>query len=286
MTPKKISQRFAQNLLRLIAGESVKASAFTNKRQLKKLEDDRVLSRMVSGRNRATFQCDNPDALRNYMQLHFGITDLDAYVELLAVKDLDGEKSLTATTSTKAFRTQSMQGFFIKSIGRVTRMNGQVLDALPDGIDYFIHDPESLHIAPTALVVGIENPECFVKIERLRHLFPQQEIIFVMRYHSSSPARWLQSITNPYLHFGDFDPAGIAIYCNEYLARLGPERCQFLVPSGIEARIREKGQAELYDRQQLQWPPKIEITQPDLLELISTINQCGKGLEQEYLLTN
>lgn len=284
MLPKKISQSFALNLMRLMDGEAVKASAFNNKRQLKKLEDDRILSRMVSGRNRATFRCNDPEALRNYLQLHFGITNLEAYIELLNQKDRDGENSLQATTSTKAFRSQGMQGFFIKSFGSTVSINGQALDALPDGVEYFVHHPDSLQISPTALVVGIENPECFVKIDRLMELLPKGDLVFVMRYHSLSPVKWLQSSQNHYLHFGDFDPAGIAIYCNEYLSRLGSDRCRFFVPSGIEAMIKENGQIELYDRQQQQWPPKVKIMQPELAALIAVIDQCGKGLEQEWLL--
>lgn len=88
---------------------------------------------------------------------------------------------------------------------------------------------------------------------------------------------------NPYLHFGDFDPAGIAIYCNEYLSVLGEDRCRFFVPDEIEALFAH-GDTALYDRQAHLWPPKMHIRQRELLNLISLINRTGKGCEQELLL--
>ncbi len=115
------------------------------------------------------------------------------------------------------------------------------------------------------------------------HLFPQQQLVFVLRYHSNSPVEWIQTIDNSYLHFGDFDPAGIAIYYNEYLKRLGEKRCRFWVPPNIAELIDIHGQAELYDRQEHLLPPIGNIQQLELRDLINLITQQGKGLEQEQL---
>lgn len=285
MSHEKISRSFASNLLRLIDGEVLPASAFGNRRQLKQLEEDRAVVRMVTGRNRASIRCPDPVALENYLRLHFGITDLRAYLKLLDQETRDGEDSLLATTSTKTFRRKGMQGFFIQAFSTELQVGGRSLNALPNGVEYFVHDPASLRVSPTALIVGVENPECFVKIARLIHYFPQKELVVVMRYHSLSPVEWLKSIANHYLHFGDFDPAGIAIYCNEYLARLGGRRCRFFVPEQIEKILEQKGSRELFDQQAHLWPPKQDVDQSDFQGLVQLISRTGKGAEQELLLS-
>lgn len=283
MPPEKISRSFALNLQRLAAGAALNASAFGNKRKLDILVEDHAVVRMVTGRNRSSYRCPDPTALRNYLRLHFGITDLAAYIELLDRENRDGEDSLQATTSTKMLRQKGLRGFFVKAFSTELKIDGAPLVALPKGVEYFVHRPESLCVSASALVVGVENPECFVKVERLLHLFPQQQLVFVLRYHSNSPVEWLQTVDNPYLHFGDFDPAGIAIYYNEYLNRLGEKRCSFWIPPNIEKLIGIHGQAELYDRQEHLLPPTGNIQQMELRDLIDLIMRQGKGFEQEQL---
>lgn len=281
---KKLSRTFAENLRRLLDGEAVNASAFGNRSLLNRLEEDRAVSRLATGRNRAVYRCGDPDALRIYLRLHFGISDLDAYIELLDQSGLDGEKSLAATTSTKALRRKSMQGFFIKPFDAEVRLNSQCLPSLPEGAELFISDFQTLEIPRDVLIVGVENPECFQKAGRLLKWFPEQPLVFVLRFYSNRLLDWFASIQNPYLHFGDFDPAGISIYCNEYLPILGKERCRFFVPENVEPLIERHGQRELFDRQRDLWPPKTKIDQLDLQRLVDAISRLGKGLEQEFLL--
>jgi len=279
---EKISRTFAEALQRLVSGETLNASAFGNKHQLKKLVEDRAVVRMITGRNRAQIYCPDSEALRNVLRLHFGITHLETYIESFGQNSRDGEDSLRATSSTKTLRSKSLQGFFIKTFDSLLTLGSQPLISLPHGVDYFISDFEALQVSETATVVGVENPECFTKMSRLRHLFPADSI-FVMRYHSSSPAKWLQTISNSYLHFGDFDPAGIAIYCNEYLKHLNPARSTFFIPSNIEEIIKN-GQVELYDNQRQYLPALKDVLQKSLRELIHLVEKHGKGAEQERLL--
>lgn len=282
MPPEKISRTFAESLQRLLTGEVLNASAFGNKRQLERLIDDRAVLRLVVGRNRARIRCADPEALRNYLRLQFGIRDLSIYLQQKNNEERDGEDSLAATSSTKSLRRKTLQGFFIKSFADGVTVNGAPLELLPDGVESFAHDIAGLHVPESVLVVGVENPECFVKAARLLDLFPQRELLFVLRYYSKSEVRWLKTVPNPYLHFGDFDPAGIAIYRNEFLAELGNERCRFFVPEQIEALI-QNGDSELYDSQRHLLPSE-EVEQPELARLIKLLERYGKGAEQEELL--
>lgn len=284
MHPKKISRNFARNLLRLTGGEAINASAFGNKPLLKRLEDDRVVSRIASGRNRAAYRCNDPAGLLNYLRLHFGVADLEAYIALLDRESRDGEESLQAATSTKMLRTKGMQGFFIKAFGAELCIGSSVLNPLPDGVEYFVSDFTRLAVPSDALLIGVENPECFQKADRLLDLFPQIPLVFVLRFYSNRLLDWLATVQNPYLHFGDFDPAGIAMYCNEFLVRLGGRRCRFFVPETIAGLMEHHGDIGLFEQQRHLWPPKKEIHQPELIQLIHLISKTGKGLEQEQLL--
>lgn len=200
------------------------------------------------------------------------------------VGEKDGVASLDAVTSTKTFRTASMQGFFIKTFNASVTLKGTVVPAIPDGAEVFVVDYQDLSLSPDTVVVGIENPECFQKISQLMHLFPFESLAFVLQYHSISPVKWLMNLSNPYLHFGDFDPAGIAIYVNTYYKVLGAERCTFFVPDHIDSLLDKYGNRDLFNKQMGMLPGKELVDQSELKDLIDLLQTTGKGLEQERLL--
>jgi hypothetical protein len=105
----------------------------------------------------------------------------------------------------------------------------------------------------------------------------------VCRYpqeQSKDLIKWLLSIPNPYLHFGDYDFAGINIYLTEYHRHLG-SRAAFYVPPHIDTLIATYGNTHLYNQQQL---THTNITDPALQELIALLHLHKKGLEQEVFL--
>ena len=87
-----------------------------------------------------------------------------------------------------------------------------------EGTFQFIYDYERFILPADITIVGIENPENFRQISQQQYLFKDIKPLFVCRYpqnQSKDLLKWLQSIPNSYLHFGDFDLAGIGIYLNE-----------------------------------------------------------------------
>ena len=72
----------------------------------------------------------------------------------------------------------------------------------------------------------------------------------------------MQTIPNPYLHFGDLDFAGIGIYLNEFKKHLGNR--------------------ELYDNQKSNFDER--DIENSLKVLIESIHEYKKGLEQEVLI--
>lgn len=276
----------ARCLQQLGDGEQLSAGAFSNKVLLNRYVEDGVLVKRAISARRSQVGCPDVQRLHNYLRQQYGILSLDKYIENYEGRGTDGVGSLEAVTSTKTFRKESLQGFFIKSWNAGGMLNGQALPSVPEGAELFIVDFAALAVDPEVVIVGVENPECFRKLEQLKHLFPNVPLLFVMRYQSISPQKWLMTIPNRYLHFGDFDPAGIAIYYHEYLKVLGEERCTFLIPKGIEELIENFGNRELYNKQAHQMPAKDQIQQTDLRKLMETMQRTGKGLEQERLLVS
>ncbi|MCM1177389.1 MAG: hypothetical protein NC335_06510 [Bacteroides sp.] len=87
---------------------------------------------------------------------------------------------------------------------------------------------------------------------------------------------------NLYVHFGDFDLAGINIFLTEFHRYLG-SRSSFLIPADIESRI-VKGSVERYDAQYARFH-NLSTDIPELQTLIGLINRHHRCYDQEgYIL--
>ena len=120
-------------------------------------------------------------------------------------------------------------------------------------------------------------------------------ILFVSRYPQSGDlVAWLKSIPNRYLHFGDFDLAGISIFLTEFRIPIDgtPDsggRTEFFIPDGIEELL-EKGSPERYQDQVERFQTLLErllsLAPHDtrLHRLVSLIHTHRRGYDQEGLL--
>ena len=166
-----------------------------------------------------------------------------------------------------------------------------------EGAFTFISDWQNFRIPADVLVVGVENMENFRKVSRQRHLFEgyATPILFVSRYPQSGDlVAWLKSIPNRYLHFGDFDLAGISIFLTEFRIPIDgtPDsggRTEFFIPDGIEELL-EKGSPERYQDQVERFQTLLErllsLAPHDtrLHRLVSLIHSHRRGYDQEGLL--
>jgi glutathione peroxidase-family protein len=89
---------------------------------------------------------------------------------------------------------------------------------------------------------------------------------------------WLQDIPNLYVHFGDFDLAGISIYLTEFYRYLG-QRSAFFVPEDVEERLSKGSRKRYYE--QFPMYGKMDITDPRLEPLVQLIHRHQKGYDQE-----
>ena len=131
----------------------------------------------------------------------------------------------------------------------------------------------------------MENPENFRYIDKQKYLFEEIKPLFVSRYpqsQSKDMIKWLLNIPNNYLHFGDFDFAGINIYLNEYKKYLG-DKATYFIPENIERLMSQYGNIELFYSQTIN-STLSNSNENGLLSLIKLINKTHKGLEQEILI--
>lgn len=280
----KIPGHIAEKLLHLSQGQSI-ASSKANHPLIEELVRERIIFR--KGRIQKSLHVANPQVLFTYLHNKYGINDLEKYIEVRKKEDVQRGELVAVASDSKLKSIRTFKGFLINGYDPVKAMlHGELttVDFTP-GTFQFIYDFENFVPDPSVTIVGIENPENFRHVEKQKHLFKNIQPLFVSRYpqnQSKDLITWLQSIPNPYLHFGDFDFAGIGIYMNEYKKHIG-DQAMFYVPENIELLITSNGNKTLYDEQTVNF--KQEFIQEDgLLYLIGLIHRYRKGLEQEVLI--
>ena len=281
---KKLGRGMAKKLLRLLAGESLPYSQLKQDLPAQMIADG-VLSIRSSG-SRKTVYCRDASGLQRYLDNHFGIADLSNFIAAFSAQELQRSAAVRIGADSKMRKIRSFKGFLVNCWQPIAaELNNITIEiAPPAGTFTYIHDFESFIPAVDVTIVGVENGENFRYIERQRQLFGQEKILFVSRYPQSGDLlKWLQQIPNPYIHYGDFDFAGINIYLHEYKKHLGL-RANFFVPDNVSELLQNYGNRELYQRQFSTAPQRDKLPEPGLKKLWDLLCAEKKGLEQEVLI--
>ena len=249
------------------------------------LESDGVIVSTSHGSRRVLFVPQPEAFLQALSAFDERLSDLDLMRDTLQTGETFRSVQASATGNSKLIAVRSCPGFPINTYEPIAcLLNGREMIANPqEGSFMFISDWQSFSIPQDVVVVGIENMENFRMIRQQRALFERTigpgRLLFVSRYPQSSDLRsWLQAIPNDYIHFGDFDLAGIHIFLTEFHAYLG-ERSSFFIPSDIEQKL-ANGSLERYHAQYLKF--KYLTTDIPLLQhLIDTINTYHRCYDQE-----
>lgn len=277
----KLPITLAENLLLLSKGEKIPSSKMRHS-IVSDLIAEGILHR--PGKVNSILLLINQEQLGLYLYNRFSISNLEEYIEIFKKDEITRADLIAVAANSKTKRTRTFKGFLINSYRPIsTILNGKSLVIHPaDGSFHFIYDYENFIPDKGVIIVGIENSENFRFIEKQAHLFKNEKVLFVSRYpqnQSNDLIKWLKSITNNYLHFGDFDFAGIGIYLNEFKKHLG-DKATFFIPEGIEAIIQKFGKKASYNIQKINFNTA-DIHEEKLTGLIKTIHQYKKGLEQE-----
>lgn len=275
-----LSIKQIQQLQRLLRGETIAWSSLNNDMRNTLIGDDLII--IKTNRSRKSIYVPNAEALKMFLEQHF---------EELRGKDWDSDNLVSSTSraelavnsgNSKTKEIRSCPGFMVNSYNPVyAKLNGKDIVIAPqEGTMLFVADWDHFEIPKEVLVVGIENMENFRRIREQRHLFPtDRPILFVSRYPQSTDLRnWLQNISNDYLHFGDFDLAGMRIFETEFHKFLG-NRASFFIPADIETRI-SNGSTERYNTQYAKFKSYIP-KDTRLLPLYNMINHYHRCYDQE-----
>ncbi len=196
-------------------------------------------------------------------------------------------EQVEAFGDSKVVRVRSCPGFPVNVQSPLTVIldDNELLLNPVRGAFTFISDWKTFRIAPDVIVVGVENMENFRFIAKQRHLFEYLEspLLFVSRYPQSGDlTRWLRTVTNRYIHFGDLDLAGISIFLTEFrkpLNDLQGKRTEYFIPSDVSERL-ACGSTERYDTQIARFG-NLDSDDPRLRYLISLIHKYRRGYDQE-----
>ena len=262
----------------LIAGEQVAGSRISRK-MLEELMDEGLLSVVTRG-SRKSYRARDIEALKRFL------IDKDESYRMLDINASDSRASMAAETgNSKLVKVRSCPGFPVNTFEPITcKLNAIDIVINPvEGSFLFITDWKVFSIPEDVVVVGVENMENFRMIRQQRALFESEigkhRFLFVSRYPQSTDLRsWLQSIPNRYVHFGDFDLAGIHIFLTEFHQYLG-DRSSFFIPSDIEKRL-AKGSNARYNEQYEKYH-KLHCDINKVQNLIDLINKYHRGYDQE-----
>ena len=273
-----------EKLIRLVDGETLPSSTLRGD-WFEQMEADGVLVTVTHG-SRKSMRALSTDSLRHYLASQYDLHDLESVLTILKADEAGRALQVDATGDSKFVRQRTFKGFLVNSYQPIdATINGASISIFPpDGSFVFIADYQQFTISPDVVIVGIENAENFRHIKRQKYLFSAfAKVLFVSRYPQNGDlVSWLKSIPNQYVHFGDLDLAGIAIYQNEFFKHLG-ERSSFFLPDDFELRI-SKGSRERYTVQLPQYG-KMKIEDPRIEPVLACIHKEHRGYDQEgYIL--
>ena len=280
----KITVALIDKLIRLRNGEPLPASQLKGE-WVEDLVHDGVLISTSHGSRRTWFAPNAETLCKALASVDERFIDMELLRETLLSENALRSQQASSAGNSKLVMARSCPGFPVNSYEPIScTLNGQEFVVNPqEGYFLFVADWQSFFVPDDVVVVGVENMENFRMVRQQRELFEQcignNRLLFVSRYPQSIDLRsWLQIIPNRYIHFGDFDLAGINIFLTEYNAYLG-DRSSFLIPSDIERRL-AKGTIERYNDQYQKYK-NVNSNIPEIQHLIDVINRYHRCYDQE-----
>ena len=271
------------SLQALMAGEPVAGSKLSRRLLDELMAEDLLL--VITRGSRKSYRARDTEALKRFL------IDKDESFRILEANASDSRASMAAETgNSKLVTVRSCPGFPVNSYEPVACfLAGEPFVVNPqEGTFLFVSDWDKFAIPEDVVVIGIENMENFRMIRRQRRFFEEylhthglsDKVLFVSRYPQSTDLRrWLCTIPNHYLHFGDFDLAGINIFLKEFHQYMDKDRSSYLIPADIESRLKS-GSRQRYDEQYDRFKD-ISSDLPELQQLISLIHRERKAYDQE-----
>ena len=220
--------------------------------------------------------------LKNHNYNIESILDIETYVEDMFDKNVSRDVIQKHTNNTKSKTSKSMHGLYVSSLEKLdVKLNSESVSILPnDGLGYFFFHTEKVELFENTIVVGVENYQVVWFAKKYAELFSKPNILFVVI--TPYMLEWISSLENEYIHFGDYDLAGVNIYLNKVIPKLSKsKKYSMFIPNNIEELIKKYGYSELYENQKQY--KNLLSDDVEVNRLIKVITKFKKGLEQEGL---
>lgn len=224
-----------------------------------------------------------PRKLSAFAEQEWGIRDLDRYAA--SGPENRSRASLAEIAGdSKALPNHPMEGLYLRYFSEFS-FNGQTLSPTPPGCATFISIHELSHLEiHDRILVGVENPACLLNFEKAAKHFPALRLdsaVLILRWcWGSLWKQWLRQWNGDFLHFPDYDLAGLKIFATEILTAAPGAR--LLIPAQLGLYLEERGSRKLFLRHErmlssLPGHPDIDFVKRHIIN-------SRKALEQEALL--
>lgn len=282
----RITSALIAKLQSLRAGNSLPISAMRGEWVDRLLREGALVT--TSHGSRSVIRAANPSMLEHALaSVDERLANLDDMAAALTDGDTSRADLAAVSGNSKLLAVRSCPGFMVNAYEPIQcTLSGEPYTLCPpEGACLFISDWRQFIPPANAIIVGIENMENFLQIRRQRVLFEREisdrvPLLFVARYPQSTDLRqWLEQLPNRYVHFGDFDLAGVTIFLREFRRYL-PERSIFLIPADIDERLAH-GSRERYQQQYERFHNLIAEGDAALTDLIAVIHRYARAYDQE-----
>lgn len=281
----KINKPDLLSLKTLISDKTLNESKIKNKEIIKSLELNGAIAIIRKTAKRKVLHLLKEGNiflfLRDNNYLLNSLHDIDTYIEEVLESEVSRDTIQKHRGDTKLDNSPSLKGLYISSLSDIEiKLDDSVVTISPqNGMGYFFFYTQKVVLNKDTIIVGVENYQVVWFAQRYADFF-DINTLFVMI--NSFMLEWLEMQESEYIHFGDFDLAGINIYQNKIVPRLENSlKYSFFIPHNIEELIKIEGNRVLYE-QQTRYKNMI-IEDKRVKELQKIIIHYKKALEQEGL---
>ena len=282
----KISKKDFLNLKTLLIEERISSAKFVNREIVEKLRlNGAIKTKRQTPKREVIYLLKAENIFLFLKNSNYNIDvleDIDTFLQEVIETQPSRDIVQKWQQNGKRHKSDSLRGLYVSSLTNIViKVDDKEFTVLPtDGIGYFLFYAQKIEVSPETIIVGIENYQVIWFAQKYQQFFDNKNILFVVS--NSYMWEWIEDLENEYIHFGDYDLAGINIYLNTIVPRL--KKCKkhsMFIPKNIEYLIKEHGCRELYEQQASYM--NLVINDSDISILKDIICHYKKSLEQEGL---
>ena len=285
----KINKKDLLNIKSLITNYTITEGKFVSRELVKELK---LNGSVVDGKKTPKVRYINLAkeeniflVLKNNNYFIDSLEEIDVYIQEMFDKKPSRDEVQKWHNNTKSKESKSLKGLYVSSLKEIDiKLNNKIVTITPNnGLGYFLFYTELIELFSDTVIVGIENYQVIWFAKKYKQFFERDNVLFVVI--NPYMLDWINDLENEYIHFGDYDLAGINIYLNKIVPRLiKSKKHSMFIPKDIEILIKDYGNHELYeDQKQFN---NLETNDIQIKNLIKSIKNNKKSIEQEgiYLL--